>query len=357
MRRLSFAIAAALLAAISGLAHAQNDKKEEISFTTFDGVLIKGSFYPSGKGSNAPVVMFLHKLGSDRTKGEWNALAERLQTTGYAVLSFDFRGHGQSTTIIDPQKFWSFSMNMSSVKGSGQGVKKKTLKYADFTAAYLPCLVNDIVAARYDLDNRNDSGQCNTSNIIVIGAEDGASLGFLWMVAEHGRTAVYKQGNLFQFGNGNTTPASDDIAGAIWLSFAKSPASSNGHLTFPYSFMASPASTIAPTMRSRIPMWFAYGQDDKQGMTDANYLYDTVLRADANKDKLDTTFKKPIAGTKLRGALLLGKANSTDEDIDKYIKQLVERRPNAAPKKRNAGDTQPIPVPLNQLGFTGYTYP
>src|SRR5947209_4416428 len=89
MRRLSFAAAAGLLAAFAGFAHAQDDKKVDVSFKTFDGVLIKGTFYPSTKGSNAQVVMFLHKLGSDRTKGDWAALADSLQKAGYAILSFD----------------------------------------------------------------------------------------------------------------------------------------------------------------------------------------------------------------------------------------------------------------------------
>src|SRR5436309_7042404 len=156
MRRTSFAVAAGLLAALAGPAHAQNDKKEDISFKTFDGMLIKGSFYPSGKGANAPVVMFLHKLGSDRTKGDWDALATKLQIAGYAVLSFDFRGHGQSKTILEPEKFWNYSMNANHLNIRDR--KKKVLNYADFKTGYVPYLVNDIVAARYDLDNRNDTG-------------------------------------------------------------------------------------------------------------------------------------------------------------------------------------------------------
>ena len=354
MRRLSFAVTAGLLAAFAGLAHAQNDKKDDISFKTFDGMLIKGSFYPSAKGANAPVVMFLHKLGSDRTKGDWDALALKLQERNYAVLSFDFRGHGQSKTILEPEKFWSYSMNTQYLNIRDR--KKKVLNYADFQTKYLPCLVNDIVAARYDLDNRNDSGQCNTSNIIVIGAEDGAALGLLWMATEHYRPAVYQKVNIFQ-PPGNSAMAAEDLAGAIWLSFSKTVHGPKGSMTFPYPALVSPSSQIAPTLRDRVPMWFAVGQNDKEGLNDTNYLYDTVLRADAAKIKLDTTFKKPIAGTNLRGSALLGKGLSTDEDGEKYLKKLVEKRPNAAPKKRNASESEPTQVPLPVFGFQNYSYP
>src|SRR4051794_16201293 len=107
MNRVSLAVAAGLLVGLAGFTRAQDEKKEDVSFKTFDGVLIKGSYYASAKGSNAPVVMLLHKYGADRTKGDWDALAVRLKEKGYAVLSFDFRGHGQSTQIINPMLFWS----------------------------------------------------------------------------------------------------------------------------------------------------------------------------------------------------------------------------------------------------------
>jgi pimeloyl-ACP methyl ester carboxylesterase len=355
---MSFAVAAGLVAAAAGFAHAQNNDKDDISFKTFDGVLIKGSFYPSAKGSNAPVVMFLHKLGSDRTKGDWDALAVKLKAAGYAVLSFDFRGHGQSTTILEPEKFYQYGMNTSSYLYNFN-TKKKVLKYSDFKPGYTVNLVNDIVAARYDLDNRNDSGQCNTSNIIVIGAEDGAALGLLWMSTEFARPAVYQKKNLFQLNPGNSASAAEDLAGAIWLSFSKSLHGPKGALGLPYGTLVSPSSPIAPTLRDRIPMWFAVGQNDKEGLNDANYLYDSVLKADvARAGKLDMTFKKPIATTNLRGAALLGKANlSTDDDIEKYIKKIVEKRPNAAPKKRNASETEPAEVPLPLFGFPNYPYP
>jgi len=170
---------------------------------------------------------------------------------------------------------------------------------------------------------------------------------------------VYQKGNLFQLNPGNTAMAADDLAGAIWLTFSKNVHGPRGAMTFPYSALVAPGSQIAPTLRDRVPMWFAVGQNDKEGLNDASYLYDTVLKADSAKIKLDTTFKKPIAGTNLRGAALLGKANlSTDDDIEKYIKKLVEKRPNAAPKKRNASEFEPVQVPLPLFGFgNNYSYP
>ncbi len=336
-------VAGLVLALSAGLGYSQDkDKgnKDDISFQTYDGVLIKGSFYPSAKGGNAPVVMFLHKFGSDTGKDGWDDLAVQLQQKGYSVLAFDFRGHGRSKQIDKPEIFWPLNRNLIN---RSSDPKKKNLVYTDFKNGYLPYLLNDIVAARLYLDNRNDNGGCNTSNIIVIGAEEGASLGFSWLALEALRQASYKTTNwIINPGGVNPSPGSDDIAGAIWLSFSRSPL----HLSFPYSHMVK----IAPALRDHIPMWFAVGQNDKIGVPDTSHMYDAVLRADQKKDRLELTYKKPIEKIDLRGAKLLGNG-STNEDIDKYIKKLVERRPNTAVKNRDAKDANLRMVPLGVLGF------
>src|SRR5260370_38891403 len=105
-------VAGLVLALSAGLGYSQDkdkDKgnKDDISFPTYDGVLIKGSFYPSAKGGNAPVVMFLHKFGSDTGKDGWDDLAAQLQTKGYAVVALDFRGHGRGKQIDSPAAFWA----------------------------------------------------------------------------------------------------------------------------------------------------------------------------------------------------------------------------------------------------------
>jgi len=52
----------AFLVLIAGPALAQDEKKpstinkEDVSFKSIDGVLLKGTFYPSAKGGNSPVV-------------------------------------------------------------------------------------------------------------------------------------------------------------------------------------------------------------------------------------------------------------------------------------------------------------
>lgn len=359
MNRVVAAIILGLIGLVAAPSQAQEKKvvKDEISFKTFDGVLIKGTFYPSQKGGNAPVVMFLHKLGGNHTQEGWEGLAGKLQQKGYAVLAFDFRGHGASTEIVEPTIFCRQSHNLTYLQKADP--KKKTISFTDFKVGYIPYLVDDIAAARHDLDNRNDTGQCNTSNIIVIGAEEGAALGFFWIVTEFYRSQIYKANNIFEFTNNsvNTDVAGEDIAGAIWLSFRKEPGlkPESGGKTFPYSRWMqanSSGNSAISLLRDRVPMWFAAGEKDAKGKNDAHYMYDNVLHADKAKQKLELTSKKEVPNTNLRGVSLLGeKALNTDELIEKFIDIAVKKRPNQAPLKRNASEYKPTWIDPSKYGF------
>jgi len=81
---------------------------QKVKFQTGDGVELHGHWYASAN-KNPPVVLFLHALGENGNADEWRKLAKTLQKEGFAVLMFDFRGHGNSTAISDLQKFLAFN--------------------------------------------------------------------------------------------------------------------------------------------------------------------------------------------------------------------------------------------------------
>src|SRR5262245_54501896 len=120
---LALAAPAAFLLAPDAPAPAQakkDDTIEEVTFTTCDFVEIRGTYYKSPKGANSSVVLMLHSWGKDRTKADWHLLAKQIQSAGAAVLTFDFRGHGASTTVsLTPgQSFWDSATNRNMVKGA-----------------------------------------------------------------------------------------------------------------------------------------------------------------------------------------------------------------------------------------------
>ncbi len=118
IRKLALLVVSLSLVPLSQV-RAQN-ASEKVGFDTVDGVRIEGTYYPSPKaGKSTPCVLLLHdfdhKTGGNHSRtDEWNALAASLQKADYSVLSFDFRGFGQSTGI-SPQVFWNPRMDHNMV--------------------------------------------------------------------------------------------------------------------------------------------------------------------------------------------------------------------------------------------------
>ena len=63
---------------------------ESVSFTTEDGIALSGHLFGSGTSG----VVLAHMYPADQTS--WYPTAERLAEEGYLVLTFDFRGYGES---------------------------------------------------------------------------------------------------------------------------------------------------------------------------------------------------------------------------------------------------------------------
>src|SRR6516225_7258478 len=82
----------------------RSSEPERIRFDTADYVTIQGTYYPSDKGKRAPCAILLHPIGENSQMEGWDDLAKSLQRKGIAVLTFDFRGHGDSTSV--EQNFW-----------------------------------------------------------------------------------------------------------------------------------------------------------------------------------------------------------------------------------------------------------
>ncbi|MBI3466028.1 MAG: alpha/beta hydrolase [Planctomycetes bacterium] len=137
---------------------------QAVDLETDDGVLISGVYFPSTLGKNAPAVILLHGLNERQrvfTPTETGEdLAFALQERGYAVLTFDLRGHGLSKGLV----------------AGGRKIDVKDFRtpqdYATMTA--------DVEAAKRFLVRRNNAGELNVSKLGVVGCELGASIGVLW---------------------------------------------------------------------------------------------------------------------------------------------------------------------------------
>lgn len=121
-------------------------------FNTYDLVRLHASFeLPTGVPAPIPAVLLLHGYGEDRTV--WDAFSKQLLSRGWAVMTVDLRGHGESKAKnrqpIQATAEWRFSSQ-------------------EFPQDLDPSL--DWLKAQPRIDN---------SKIVVIGSDVGANLALI----------------------------------------------------------------------------------------------------------------------------------------------------------------------------------
>jgi pimeloyl-ACP methyl ester carboxylesterase len=369
----------AVVALLAGGALAEQDKKDKdkdkadtsrkVKFNTYDGVELSGTFYPklgNGKDKDA-CVLLLHNF--DRIKGGnshqdgWDHLAEELQKEGYTVLSFDFRGFGDSRQVAKEQ-FWDRVKARHNQMLRGAGRMPDNIEFKEFPPAYYPNLVNDIAAARAYLDHKNNAREVNTSNLILVGAGEGATLGSLWLESECKRKRM--RGYLPDGRPDLDEPESRDVACAVWLSL--NPALANIRQPSLMSWLADAGG------EHRIPIGFLYGGDDQEAKGWAKQCVSAIANKARGKNaKLEFTAAQDIRDTNLKGSQLLTKALGTEQMIVNYLDRVVEKRGAKEARSRDPLKTayvwsfktgMPITakteqedllraVPLSQLGVPG----
>lgn len=343
-------------------------KPDEETFTTADGVRLKGLFYKSTtKLPGNPVVILLYQPGPGNTMdkpGDWAGLTQTLANKGFNVFRFDWRGHGKSKDIVDAALFWdnpyTGPWNRKFLKG---GNKKNTKSEIDVkndlptnNHKYFPIFVQDLAAVRNHLDGKNDQGDLSTSSIYLIGAGEAATIGILWMSAEWVRPDVHP--NLFgtdyyQVAPLNQVPptpggeAGNDIAGAIWLTPSR--------LTNLSDRTVTEWSKNNLKLRDNNAMLFLYGEKDGKGKRDASFFFDQVLVARGNKTlgvkALDQTYERAIKNTALRGVALLGNdmGLGTETTIVDYL--AARQKDRASKVRRQRKYAHPYFIDLSFFGI------
>jgi hypothetical protein len=324
-----------LAGAYLGEATASAQQGEAARIVTVDGVRLNAVFYPKGSKNSATVIM-LHPIGQGnniRMPG-WNTLAKELHKAGYSVLMFDFRGHGESTTIEDEKAFFSFVPNRFKLK------EKETIDYKDYKTAanYLPVLVNDIAAVKAFLDRKNDAGVCNTSNTIVIGADQGATLGAIWTNSEWSRYKYTPPLNNFMKPEFAKSPEGKDIIASVFLT-------PQPKLGATRTVALSSTLKIACKEQGMATLLF-YGKDDVAARTYAKTLENALKPAKAGKKyEFIGSYDLP---TKLGGVQLLQDGLKTEDLITQYLDKVVMDRGNEWVERdaQNALSMWRFPMPV-----------
>lgn len=319
-----------------------DDKKKTVTFETADDVRLTGTFYRGLKSTDSPCVLMLHPFKGERSKGGWDALASELQSKGFAVLTFDFRGHGGSTSVRD--RFWNFEQNKNGIKG-GQNLRNKgQITVNDFKTSYWPVLLNDIAAARHFLDLQNDAQRCNSSTIVVIGAQEGASLGLGWMCQEWDRRSLASGTAIYSVGTQPRVPGEDLACGILLGPVERSP-------TIGTSFRLREWIGRASQLRENTPVYVIYGKQDTHSAMIVPNLMASLRRAPDNMKNKHVIDKDEGLNTRLPGQDLIGNAAlGVNEKIIRYAEEvLTKHRKNIAWKEMKS--PSPGLFPLNYLNY------
>ncbi len=280
-------------------------------------------------------MLLLHNVGKgggSSHQDNWDDLAKALSDGGYSVLSFDFRGFGNSHKVSPD--FWDPIKGRYNREYMPQLANKNpppdTIDHKDFdnrSNEYYPYLVNDVAAAKSYLDKHSSTGQANSSNLIVIGAGEGATIGAMWMESQWHLQKI----SGIDPKTGRPTldaPEGRDEACAVWLDLSPK----LGGREVPsdvHKWMVDVSGT------NKVPMVFIYGKDNESAGTLAKtqlHSIENKVRHDNPswneeriKSQLQFTDVKPIGGTKLGGSQLLG-VGDTQAFIKKYVDLVMDNR-------------------------------
>jgi hypothetical protein len=349
--RLVAGLLAGLLLALSAPAtRAQGGAMAKpVDIPTADYVQLKGHWLPSPKGKEGGTVLLLHGFGEDCKSAGWINLAKALNEKGYAVLRFDFRGHGDSKSVEpgkpDPNPslavpgFWDQAENQKGIRGASRKLTEIDAK--NFTASYHRILANDVAAAKAFLDKENDAGTCNTSNLILIGAREGATIGALWLNGEYHRfRLVQSPTNPNQMRPDTANPEGKCVTACVWLSISTSFGStSTGTVNVSPSSMLYKAGATHKT-----PMLFLYGIGDTKGKATAATC-EKALKLDKKNYEATRSLAIPKA-EKLTGSALLNKTLITQPAIAEYLDKALEGVNPKAKTRTNEMDVYVWMIPM-----------
>lgn len=273
----------------------RDDTREPINCDTGDGVKLVGDLYPAGKAKDArsPTVILLHAVGpnhSGASRRDFGKFPERLAAEGFNVVTFDFRGHGDSK-IVDPARYFT----VYPYTGKGRPTAKIDAKEFRDPRQYA-LMVNDLIAIKVWLNKMNNDRRLSSTNVALVGVEQGAAVGMLWLVNEFRDPNRPKEFSETRIGPPRKFEG-EDVAAVVWISM-------NGMLGNIRLDVISCESWLTLLRERSVNTYAIFGETDVASKT----FWDRALKwikPERDKDLYKLTGTKRIKNTKLTGTKLL----------------------------------------------------
>lgn len=267
---------------------------DEKSLTARDGARIKITYYKSPLGKDAAVIVFLHMKDGNRFIWQGDkGLAARLQNEGYAVITVDLRGHGESKDDAGG----AGNANQAK-KGAG---KKPALKPADLQAMVL----GDMEAVKGFIYDEHQAENLNMNKLAIVGPEMGASVAVEYALVDWLKKPHADGQPGFQ------TPRGQDVHALVLIS----PQSTYQGIVMPKALA-----------ELKNPLWnvsfLICTGTDGQDKAQAKKIFDQITVPPENEKRM---YKSEFP-SKLRGTDLLGKGLKIEDTIvgffNKHLKTL-----------------------------------
>lgn len=267
---------------------------EDKTLTTKDGVEIRITYFPGTGGKDSPVVVMLPGKGGSRLiynnapQGA-KPLAKALQELGYAVVTVDPRGHGESTG--------------GPAHGGGKKAAPQELKARDYQN-----IVNfDLEAVKKFLFDEHQKQSLNMAKLAIVAAD-----ALTPVAAEYALLDWSKKPYEDNAVPALQTPRGQDVKCLVLL-------------TPDTSTPGMPMSAIGAKLRQLpIAVLLAVGTKDTANLSTANKLFEQLV---PKKQEAETVFLQKYEG-KFKGTDLLFKRLNPPVEVhlvgllDKFLKPL-----------------------------------
>jgi hypothetical protein len=282
-------------------------RNKSVGFGTSDGLSLNGYWFKGvGVEKQRPDAVMMFPAPGNKVNDAWIGLASELSKKNFSVLLFDWRGLGMnaadtagSRIFEDKGKFWNEQYNKQLLLKSRAQIEDKGLDYrtlvvrSDGALRYRDFMLNDLLAARFYLDRKNDDKDCNTNRVWIVTEKDGGQLALALISFEFLRNSINDPKNdVTAFGK-QWKPAGKDYVGLTVLS----PGPGSGQNTATASAVIRNAFSTMPAqgqreardhMEHRLAMVLVYGK--KEGQSGSKALLSQV-GAGGSEDQLKTNFK------------------------------------------------------------------
>ncbi len=268
---------------------AKKPEVEDVTLDTKDGVYLRCSYYPGADSKTTVPILILHGWQSSRS--EIHPFALYLQSLKHAVLVPDLRGHGRSTQ----------QRNLRPGEPDLE-IKAEKMQRRDIERTIL-----DVEACKQFLLTKNNAGELNIEQLVVVGFEFGALLAVNWAAADWNARSLpaYKLGQ--------------DVKALALISPPRK-----------FQGITCQQALNHPAVRSELSVLIVAGAEDPSAMGDAKRIFNGLEKFHTDPSEQDLI---PIwSATSLQGVKLLNaRSFKVPETIAYFIDQRLAKRADRFP--------------------------